>query len=122
MSYVVGYGHKYPRHVHHRAASIPHNHNKYSCKGGWKWRDAKAGNPNIITGAMVGGPIVGDRFRDERKKHAYTEPTLVGNAGLVAALAALMGSGGGGIDRNTIFSGVQPVFAPPPPPSPWMKP
>ena len=118
MSYVVGYGHKYPKHVHHRAASIPRDHKEYSCTAGWKWRDAKSANPNTITGAMVGGPDQKDRFFDVREKHTYTEPTLAGNAGLVAALVALTESGGRGIDRNTIFSAVQPLFPPPPPPSP----
>ncbi|CAL5322194.1 unnamed protein product [Camellia sinensis] len=56
MSYVVGYGNKYPKHVNHRGASIPHDKNKYSCTGGWKWRDSCYPNPNTITGAMVGGP------------------------------------------------------------------
>ncbi|ONK77913.1 uncharacterized protein A4U43_C02F12220 [Asparagus officinalis] len=123
MSYVVGYGHKYPRHVHHRAASIPHNHKRYTCTGGWKWRDAKPGNPNTITGAMVGGPDRFDHFLDVRKNHNYSEPTLVANAGLVAALVALTGSGGQGIDRNTMFSTVQALFPPPhPPPSSWIHP
>ncbi|KAL0286949.1 UNVERIFIED_CONTAM: Endoglucanase 12 [Sesamum angustifolium] len=52
MSYVVGYGSKYPRHVHHRAASIPNNKVKYSCTG----RMALArrhSHPNTISGAMV---------------------------------------------------------------------
>ncbi|URD90913.1 Glycosyl hydrolase family 9, partial [Musa troglodytarum] len=74
MSYVVGYGGNYPKHVHHRGASIPHNGVKYSCTGGWKWRDAKTANPNTITGAMVGGPDRFDRFSDSRPNYNYTEP------------------------------------------------
>jgi hypothetical protein len=30
MSYIVGYGKKFPRHVHHRGASIPNDHKHYS--------------------------------------------------------------------------------------------
>uniref|UniRef100_A0A1D1XZN2 Endoglucanase n=1 Tax=Anthurium amnicola TaxID=1678845 RepID=A0A1D1XZN2_9ARAE len=120
MSYVVGYGPKYPRHVHHRGASIPHKGVKYSCKGGWRWRDAKTPDPNTITGAMVGGPDRFDGFSDTRSSYNYTEPTMAGNAGLVAALVSLTSSGGRGIDKNTIFSAVPPLFpATPSPPPPW---
>ncbi|XP_065875329.1 endoglucanase 7 [Euphorbia lathyris] len=120
MSYVVGYGTKFPRHVHHRGASIPHDKNKYSCKGGWKWFDSPKPNPNNITGAMVGGPDKFDNFRDVRNSFNHSEPTLAGNAGLVAALVSLTTNGGIGIDKNTIFSSVPPLYPPsPPPPPPW---
>ncbi|GLT47728.1 hypothetical protein SLA2020_213960 [Shorea laevis] len=120
MSYVVGYGSKFPRHVHHRGASIPHDGKKYSCTGGYKWRDTPNPNPNNITGAMMGGPDRSDQFKDVRGNYNYTEPTLAGNAGLVAALASVTTTGGIGIDKNTIFSAVPPLFPPsPPPPAPW---
>ncbi|XP_010529892.1 PREDICTED: endoglucanase 25-like [Tarenaya hassleriana] len=121
MSYIVGFGQRYPKRVHHRGASIPKNRNRYSCKGGWKWRDSKMPNPNIIVGAMVAGPDKRDRFHDVRNNYNYTEPTLAGNAGLVAALVALSGDkDSGSIDKNTMFSAVPPMFpTPPPPPSPW---
>ncbi|KAJ8639302.1 hypothetical protein MRB53_015996 [Persea americana] len=122
MSYVVGYGAKYPKHVHHRGASIPKDGNKYSCTGGWKWRDAKTANPNTITGAMVGGPDRFDGFSDVRTNYNYTEPTMAGNAGLVAALVSLTGSGGGGVDKNTIFSAVPPLYPASAPPPPAWKP
>ncbi|KAI5004048.1 hypothetical protein ZWY2020_031291 [Hordeum vulgare] len=50
-----------------------------------------------------------------------TSPTLVGNAGLVAALVAITNSGRGlgvhAVNKNTTFSAVPPMFpaAPPPP-------
>ncbi|XP_050205173.1 endoglucanase 7 [Mercurialis annua] len=120
MSYVVGYGTKFPRHVHHRGASIPNDKKKYSCTGGWKWRDSRNANPNNITGAMVGGPDRFDNFHDVRTNFNFTEPTLAGNAGLVAALVSLTSSGGLGIDKNTIFSAVPPLYPrSPPPPPPW---
>ncbi|KAL5704771.1 cellulase [Ranunculus cassubicifolius] len=119
MSYVVGFGSHYPKHVHHRGASIPKNRVKYNCKGGWKWRDSSKPNPNILVGAMVAGPDRMDGFRDVRTNYNYTEPTLAGNAGLVAALVALSGEKSG-VDKNTIFSAVPPMFpTPPPPPAPW---
>ncbi|CAK7326002.1 unnamed protein product [Dovyalis caffra] len=122
MSYVVGYGNKFPRHVHHRGASIPNDKKRYSCTGGWKWRDTPKANPNNITGAMVGGPDRFDQFRDVRSNYNFTEPTLAGNAGLVAALVSLTSSGGIGIDKNTIFSAVPPLYPPSPPPPPVWKP
>ncbi|KAJ6852251.1 endoglucanase 10-like [Iris pallida] len=121
MSYIVGYGKRYPKHVHHRGASIPKNGVKYNCKGGWKWRDSKKPNPNTVVGAMVAGPDRHDGFRDVRTNYNYTEPTLAGNAGLVAALVSLSGVRTG-IDKNTIFSAVPPMFPIPPPPPPAWKP
>ncbi|XP_058110828.1 endoglucanase 9-like [Magnolia sinica] len=119
MSYVVGFGNHYPKQVHHRGASIPKNRIRYNCKGGWKWRDSKKPNPNTIVGAMVAGPDRHDGFRDVRTNYNYTEPTLAGNAGLVAALVSLSGEKSG-IDKNTLFSAIPPMFpTPPPPPAPW---
>lgn len=119
MSYLVGFGNHYPKHVHHRAASIPKNRVKYNCKGGWKWRDTHKPNPHTIIGAMVAGPDKHDGFHDVRMNYNYTEPTLAGNAGLVAALVALS-SESNGVDKNTIFSAVPPMTpTPPPPPAPW---
>ncbi|XP_074294392.1 endoglucanase 25-like [Silene latifolia] len=120
MSYLVGFGNHYPKQVHHRGASIPKNKIKYNCKGGWKWRDSKKSNPNNIIGAMVAGPDNHDGFHDVRTNYNYTEPTIAGNAGLVASLVALSGDKSLGIDKNTMFSSVPPLFPnPPPPPAPW---
>ncbi|KAM7280907.1 hypothetical protein ACFE04_008041 [Oxalis oulophora] len=121
MSYIAGYGNHYPKQVHHRGASIPNNEVKYSCKGGWKWRESKNPNPNVIIGAMVAGPDRLDNFRDIRSDTNYTEPTLAGNAGLVAALVALSGNRKTTkIDVNTIFSAVTSMFPMSlPPPPPW---
>ncbi|KAI3501708.1 hypothetical protein L1887_29676 [Cichorium endivia] len=121
MSYVVGFGKKYPTHVHHRGASIPNNNVKYSCKGGFKWMSTGKPNPNTITGAMVGGPDRFDKYRDVRSNYSYTEATLAGNAGLVVALVSLTATAGtNGIDKNSIFNAIPPLYptAPPPPP-PW---
>ncbi|CAM9001005.1 unnamed protein product [Rhodiola kirilowii] len=120
-SYIVGYGKKFPTHVHHRGASIPSDGKKYSCSAGWtKWMESNKPNPHNITGAMVGGPDKMDNFRDVRSNYNYTEPTLAGNAGLVAALVSLTSKDSYGIDKNTIFSAVPPFYPnSPPPPPPW---
>lgn len=122
LSYVVGFGNRFPTHVHHRGASIPNNKIKYSCDGGWKWRDTSKQNPNTIDGAMVAGPDKDDGFHDVRTNSNYTEATLAGNAGLVAALVALSGDKATGIDKNTIFTAIPPMFPTPPPPPASQKP
>lgn len=120
VSYVAGYGTKFPRFIHHRGASTPNDHKYYSCSVGWKWQDSKSSNPNNITGAMVGGPDQFDQFHDVRTNYNYTEPTLAGNAGLVAALVSLTTTAGTGIDINSIFSAVPPLYPQTPsPPPPW---
>ncbi|CAN1352969.1 Endoglucanase 25 [Linum perenne] len=99
-SYVVGYGEKYPSHVHHRGASIPDNNVKYGCEKGLKFKDSQKPDPNIISGAMVGGPYgLDDKFKDVRANYSYTEPSIVGNAGLVASLVALSSKSGGDYER-----------------------
>nr|GMC54565.1 endoglucanase 9-like [Ipomoea batatas] len=89
MSYVVGYGERYPLQVHHRAASIRWDNRRYFCAEGEQWLESKEANPNTLVGAMVAGPDKSERFWDERKQPWFTEPSISSNAGLVAALIAL---------------------------------
>ncbi|CAN1234887.1 Endoglucanase 25 [Linum perenne] len=114
-SYMVGFGKKYPTHVHHRAASIPADGKQYSCSEGDQWKQKKEPNPNTVYGAMVAGPDKSDKFFDDRTKPWFTEPTIVSNAGLVAALIAIHDPPSGtlgsndrnlGIDQDRIFSNV----------------
>ncbi|KVH98661.1 Glycoside hydrolase, family 9, partial [Cynara cardunculus var. scolymus] len=90
MSYVVGFGNNYPKHAHHRGASIPWDNQWHSCAQGSAWLNSKQPNPNELFGAMVRGPDRDDVFLDERDKPWFTEPTISSNAGLVAALIALL--------------------------------
>ncbi|CAH8307382.1 unnamed protein product [Eruca vesicaria subsp. sativa] len=120
MSYIVGFGKKFPRNVYHRGATIPNDKKKRSCREGLKYRDSKSPNPNNITGAMVGGPNKSDQFHDIRSNYNSSEPTMSGNAGIVAALISLTSSGGYQIDKNTMFDSVPPLYPPaPPPPKAW---
>ncbi|KAI3855325.1 hypothetical protein MKX03_026978 [Papaver bracteatum] len=121
ISYIVGYGDRFPLHVHHRGASIPSDGIFYGCTEGWEWRDSHLPNPHNITGGMVGGPDVSDGFRDVRAYKNYTEPTLVANAGLVSALVALTNTGEKDhVDMKTMYSFIRPLSPPPPPPpAPW---
>ncbi|XP_054798376.1 LOW QUALITY PROTEIN: endoglucanase 9-like [Prosopis cineraria] len=89
MSYMVGYGDKFPLQVHHRSASIPWDGQPYTCDEGKKWLNSKDPNPQVPLGAMVGGPGLHDNFMDDRNQPRFTEPTIASNAGLLAALIAL---------------------------------
>ncbi|KAL6549861.1 Endoglucanase [Orobanche minor] len=92
-SYMVGYGNNFPEQVHHRAASIvsiKHDDSFVSCRGGYAtWFSSKAGNPNKLTGAIVGGPDANDNFADERDNYEQTEPATYNNAPLLGVLARL---------------------------------
>ncbi|KAM7491607.1 hypothetical protein LguiA_034528 [Lonicera macranthoides] len=95
MSYLVGYGPKYPTRVHHRGASIvsyrKHNRSIECTEGYEKWFKNKGPNPNVIVGALVGGPDKMDQFRDERGHYRQTEACTYNTAPLVGILAKFYG-------------------------------
>ncbi|NP_001151458.1 endoglucanase 1 precursor [Zea mays] len=97
MSYMVGYGAKYPRRIHHRASSLPSvaaHPARIGCSQGFTALYAGGANPNLLVGAVVGGPDMQDRFPDERNDHEHSEPATYINAPLVGALAYLAHSYG----------------------------
>lgn len=98
-SYMVGYGNNYPRQVHHRGSSIVSikvNPSFVSCRGGYAtWFSRKGSDPNLLTGAIVGGPDAYDNFADERDNYEQTEPATYNNAPLIGLLARLSGGHGG---------------------------
>ncbi|TVU39802.1 hypothetical protein EJB05_13242, partial [Eragrostis curvula] len=106
MSYVVGFGDKYPRHLHHRGASTPDDGIKYTGTGGYKWRDSSEADPNLLTCAMVGGPDRDDGFNNSCNTGGQNEPTLAGNAGLVPVTGWGCGEGAEAVDKNTMFSAI----------------
>ncbi|XP_066365030.1 endoglucanase 14-like [Miscanthus floridulus] len=92
MSYMVGYGARFPEQVHHRGASVPSiksSPGKITCKGGFGYYSRDAPNPNVIVGAIVGGPDGSDRYDDSRRNYQQTEPSTVTVAPIVGALARL---------------------------------
>ncbi|XP_072966730.1 endoglucanase 18-like [Typha angustifolia] len=97
FSYMTGYGAAYPKHVHHRGASIPSIRalpRKVSCKEGFSsWYSTSEPNPNTHVGAVVGGPDSNDQFSDVRSDSAHLEPTTYINAAFVGASAALIQEG-----------------------------
>ncbi|MCL7034692.1 hypothetical protein MKW94_030937, partial [Papaver nudicaule] len=98
MSYLVGYGSNYPRYVHHRGASIPAlsvHRSTVGCTGGYEdWYHRNSADPNVIYGALVGGPDKNDQYTNERDDYEQSEPTISGTAPLVGLFAKLQGNHG----------------------------
>ncbi|WJX43548.1 cellulase [Trifolium repens] len=90
MSYMVGYGNKYPQKIHHRGSTLPSidvNPNHMGCRDGDKYFQSPAPNINVLTGAIVGGPADDDSFQDSRYNVSQSEPTTYINAPFVGVLA-----------------------------------
>ncbi|KAK6129947.1 hypothetical protein DH2020_036341 [Rehmannia glutinosa] len=119
-SYMVGYGKTYPQQVHHRGSSIVSykvDPSFVSCRGGYAtWFNREASDPNLLTGAIVGGPDGYDNFADQRDNYEQTEPATYNNAPLVGILARLH-SGHSGYNQllPVELPGVKPVAANPKP-------
>ncbi|XP_022865957.1 endoglucanase-like [Olea europaea var. sylvestris] len=95
MSYMVGFGTKFPKQLHHRGASIPSIKTlpaKVGCNDGLStWYSSSKPNPNTHIGAIVGGPNSNDQFTDSRSDYSHLESTTYMNAAFVGSLAALLG-------------------------------
>ncbi|KAI4326774.1 hypothetical protein L6164_019311 [Bauhinia variegata] len=92
MSYMVGFGERYPKHIHHRASSLPSIHaypQRIPCNNGFQYLYSASPNPNLLVGAIVGGPDSNDNFSDDRTNYQQSEPATYINAPLVGALAFL---------------------------------
>ncbi len=104
MSYVIGFGSKYPTHPHHRAA------NGYTYAGGENSNPAK----HLLTGALVGGPDATDKYIDDVNQFQYTEVAIDYNAGFVGAMAAVT-KYYGGVNVSTMPPSSTPTGKPTPP-------
>ncbi|KAK3021751.1 hypothetical protein RJ639_045694 [Escallonia herrerae] len=93
MSYLVGYGPKYPTRVHHRGASIVsfrEDKGFIGCTQGYdNWYGGTRPNPNVLVGALVGGPDCQDNFNDQRGNYMQTEACTYNTAPLVGVFAKL---------------------------------
>lgn len=83
-SFVVGIGKDSPCRPHHRGASCRDS----SCS--WNDFNSPGCNPNVITGALVGGPGKDDGYVDARSDFQKNEVAIDYNAGWTSALAALV--------------------------------
>ncbi|KAJ8764797.1 hypothetical protein K2173_010262 [Erythroxylum novogranatense] len=89
-SYMVGFGSRYPQHVHHRGSSSPsiHTHqSRISCNDGFHYLYSASPNPNVLVGAIIGGPDRSDHFSDDRNNYQQSEPATYINAPFVGAVA-----------------------------------
>ncbi|KAH6778742.1 glycosyl hydrolase 9B13 [Perilla frutescens var. hirtella] len=90
MSYMVGFGQRYPQHVHHRGSSLPSiraHPAPFSCNDGFQYLHTADPNPNVLVGAILGGPDNRDTFADDRDNYQQSEPATYINAPFVGALA-----------------------------------
>ncbi|TVU10142.1 hypothetical protein EJB05_43652, partial [Eragrostis curvula] len=103
MSYMVGYGDRYPQRIHHRASSLPsiRDHPELiACKEGTPYFKSSGSNPNPLIGAVVGGPGEDDAYEDDRADFRKSEPTTYINAPLVGVLAYFVGNPDPGNSRH----------------------
>ncbi|KAL8462462.1 hypothetical protein ACS0TY_033476 [Phlomoides rotata] len=93
LSYLVGYGPHHPVRVHHRGASMePYRDSKVfvGCTQGYdNWYGRPDPNPNVLVGALVGGPNAEDGFEDRRGNFVQTEACTYNTAPLVGVFAKL---------------------------------
>ncbi|XP_068644875.1 endoglucanase 13-like [Aristolochia californica] len=91
ISYMVGFGNRFPQQPHHRAASIVSKFKDptpVGCKDGFeKWFNSQAPNPNVLVGAVVGGPDGNDGFADQRSNVQQSEPATTTMGPLVGVIA-----------------------------------
>lgn len=90
LSYMVGYGEMYPKRIHHRGSSLPSivdHPGAIRCKEGSVYFNSTEPNPNVLIGAVVGGPGEDDKYDDDRSDFRKSEPTTYINAPFVGVLA-----------------------------------
>lgn len=80
LSYVIGHGNDWPKHIHHRTAH--------------GWPDGFPGsevpdNRHILYGALAGGPDFNDNYIDDINQYQYTEVACDYNAGFSGVVAKL---------------------------------
>ncbi|XP_044510222.1 endoglucanase 10-like [Mangifera indica] len=89
MSYLVGYGNKFPQYVHHRGASIPVDATT-GCTDGFQWLESTKPNPNVAVGGLVGGPFLNETYIDSRNNSMQGEPSTYNGALIVGLLSSLV--------------------------------
>ncbi|XP_054815985.1 endoglucanase 9-like [Prosopis cineraria] len=96
MSYMVGYGPYFPKRIHHRGSSLPSlatHPQSIGCDGGFQpFFHSMSPNPNILVGAVVGGPNQSDGFPDDREDYSHSEPATYINGAFVGPLAYFAGA------------------------------
>ena len=87
---MVGYGPRFPEYIHHRGSSLPSitKHPSHITRhDGSQLFANKSPNPNILVGAVIGGPDKNDQYSNIRANSNQSEPCTYMNAPLVGVLA-----------------------------------
>ncbi|BFZ22607.1 hypothetical protein BsWGS_25646 [Bradybaena similaris] len=85
FSFEIGHGKRYPQQPHHRGASCPNM--PAAC--GQAQLNANGPSPQILYGALVGGPDRNDNYEDKRTDYIQNEVAIDYNSGFQGALAAI---------------------------------
>ncbi|CAG5117522.1 unnamed protein product, partial [Candidula unifasciata] len=85
-SFQIGYGDKYPLQPHHRAASCP----DIPAPCDQSNLDIDAPSPQVLVGALVGGPDTGDEYVDRRTDYIHNEVATDYNSGFQGSLAGIV--------------------------------
>uniref|UniRef100_H2YH69 cellulase n=1 Tax=Ciona savignyi TaxID=51511 RepID=H2YH69_CIOSA len=86
QSFVVGFGDQPPTQPLHKGSSCP----LPPAECGREFREVNSPNPNVLYGALVGGPNEMDDFSDLRTLEDQSSVSLDGNAGFQAAVAGVI--------------------------------
>jgi len=84
-SYQIGYGSKFPMQPHHRGASCPDA--PAPCSDAQL--HASGDSPQILQGALVGGPDASGNYKDDRGDYVHNEVATDYNSGFQGALAGI---------------------------------
>ncbi|XP_037094013.1 endoglucanase 15-like [Pollicipes pollicipes] len=85
-SYVVGFGNNPPVRAHHAGASCPNAPAPCS----WDQLNSPNPNPQVLYGALVGGPDINDNYADDRNDYVKNEVACDYNAGFQSAIAGVL--------------------------------
>ncbi|RUS91059.1 hypothetical protein EGW08_001187, partial [Elysia chlorotica] len=83
FSFLVGYGDSFPQQPHHRGASCP----DLPLPCSWAQESATTPNPQVLHGALVGGPDSSGSYNDDRGDYIANEVATDYNSGFQGALA-----------------------------------
>lgn len=82
---MVGFGKNPPQRPHHRSSSCPDR--PAPCT--WDDYNQPGPNPQVLNGALVGGPDAYDNYQDKRDDFVKNEVACDYNSGFQSAVAAL---------------------------------
>ncbi|CAM4762085.1 unnamed protein product [Rotaria magnacalcarata] len=85
-SYVIGFGQNSPQRPHHRSSSCPSR--PAVCD--WNAYNSPQPNPQLLIGALVGGPDQNDSYEDRRDDYIKNEVATDYNGGFQSAVAGLL--------------------------------